>query len=399
MNKRIADRVAGIAPSLTLAITAKAKALKEAGEPVVSFGAGEPDFNTPDYIMDAAKTAMDKGCTKYTPSAGLMPLRKAICEKFKKDNGLDYEPSQIIVSNGAKHSLFNACFATIEPGDEVIIPAPYWLTYPELVGVCGGKPVFVKASKENGFKITAEQLKAAITPKTKMLIFNCPSNPTGAVYTKEEVDAIAAVCEEAGIYVVSDEIYEKLVYDGAKSYSIANYSEKMKDLTITVNGVSKTYAMTGWRIGYLAAPKDVAKAIDSFQSHATSNPNSIAQYATMAALGASAESVEEMVNVFAARRKAMLERMDKIDGVSYVTPHGAFYVMMVVDGLYGKKSGDKVIENSIDFAAELLEKEKVAVVPGISFGAEDCVRLSYSLSMEDLLEGLNRIDKFVQSLK
>lgn len=399
MKKRIAERVAGISPSLTLAITAKAKAMKEAGEPVISFGAGEPDFNTPDYIIDAAKNAMDEGKTKYTPSAGLLPLRKAICEKLKKDNGIDYEPSQIIVSNGAKHSIFNVCFAVVEPGDEVIIPAPYWLTYPELVRVCGGVPVFVKADKEQGFKITAEQLKAAITPKTKMLIFNCPSNPTGAVYTKEEIDAIAAVCEEAGIYVLSDEIYEKLVYDGAKAYSIANYSEKMKDLTITVNGVSKTYAMTGWRIGYLAAPKDVAKAIDSFQSHATSNPNSIAQYATISALHASEESVNAMVKVFAERREKMMERMDKIDGVSYVTPYGAFYVMMIVDGLYGKKSGEKTIENSVDFAAELLEKEKVAVVPGISFGAEDCVRLSYSLSMEDMLEGLDRIEKFVKSLR
>ncbi|MBO7736876.1 MAG: pyridoxal phosphate-dependent aminotransferase, partial [Clostridia bacterium] len=376
-----------------------AKALKEAGESVISFGAGEPDFNTPDYILSAAQTAMNEGKTKYTPSSGLLPLRKAICEKLKRDNNLDYEPSQIIVSNGAKHSLFNICFATIEAGDEVIIPAPYWLTYPELVSVCGGVPVYVKATKENGFKITAEQLKAAITPKTKMLIFNCPSNPTGAVYTEEEIKAIAAVCEEAGIYVISDEIYEKLVYDGAKAYSIASYSDKMKELTFTVNGVSKTYAMTGWRIGYLAAPKDVAKAIDSFQSHATSNSNSIAQYATMAALNASAESVNEMVDIFAQRRAAMLKKLDQMDGVTYVTPHGAFYVMMVVDNLYGKKSGEKTIENSIDFAAELLEKEKVAVVPGISFGAEDCVRLSYSLSLQDIEEGLSRIERFVKSLQ
>jgi aspartate aminotransferase len=328
-----------------------------------------------------------------------LPLRKAICEKLKKDNGLDYEPSQIIVSNGAKHSLFNACFATVEAGDEVIIPSPYWLTYPELVRVCGGVPVYVQTKKENGFKMTATELKAAITPKTKMLIFNSPCNPTGAVYTKKEIEAIAAVCEEAGIYVIADEIYEKLVYGDEKPYSIANYSEKMKDLTITVNGVSKTYAMTGWRIGYLAAPKDVAKAIDSFQSHATSNPNSIAQYATLAALNASAESVDKMVAVFADRRKKMMARLDKMQGVSYVKPDGAFYLMLVVGGLYGKKSGDKTIENSVDFAAELLEKEKVAVVPGISFGADDCVRLSYSLSLEDILEGLDRIETFVKSLK
>lgn len=399
MKKRVADRVAGISPSLTLAITAKAKALKEQGEPVISFGVGEPDFNTPDFIIEAAKTAMDKGFTKYTPSSGLLPLRKAICEKFQKDNGLSYEPSQIIVSNGAKHSLFNACFATIEEGDEVIIPAPYWLTYPELVRVCGGVPVVVNTAKENGFKMTVEQLKAAITSKTKMLIFTSPSNPTGAVYTKEEIDQIAAVCEENEILVLADEIYEKLVYDGAKAYSIANYSEKMKDLTITVNGVSKTYAMTGWRIGYLAAPKDIAKAIDSFQSHGTSNPNSIAQHATIAALNASAESVDKMVAVFAERRIAMMKKLDTMKGISYVKPYGAFYVMLVIDDLYGKKIGDKTIENSIDFAAELLENKKVAVVPGISFGAPDCVRLSYSLSMEDMLEGLDRIEAFVNELK
>lgn len=399
MKKRIADRVAGIAPSQTLAITAKAKAMKATGEPVISFGVGEPDFNTPDFIIAAAKEAMDKGCTKYTPSSGLPALRQVICEKFERENGLIYEPSQIIVSNGAKHSLFNACFATIEPGDEVIIPAPYWLTYPELVRVCGGVPVVVNTSKENGFKMTAQQLKDAITPKTKMLIFTSPSNPTGAVYTKDEINAIAAVCEEAEIYILADEIYEKLVYDGAEAYSIANYSQKVKDLTITVNGVSKTFAMTGWRIGYLAAPKDVAKAIDSFQSHGTSNPNSIAQYATIAALNASTESIDSMVAIFAERRAKMMERMDKIENISYVKPYGAFYVMMVIDKLYGKKSGDKVITNSVEFAAELLEKQKVAVIPGVSFGADDCIRLSYSLSMEDMLEGLDRIDAFVQSLQ
>ena len=399
MKHRVAARVAGISPSLTLAVTAKAKAMKAAGEPVISFGVGEPDFNTPAFIIDAAKAAMDKGCTKYTPSSGLPALRKAIADKFLRENGLDYDPSQIIVSNGAKHSLFNACFATIEAGDEVIIPAPYWLTYPELVRVCGGVPVFVETKKENGFKMTAEELKKAITPKTKMLIFNSPSNPTGAVYTKEETEAIAAVCEEAEIYILADEIYEKLVYDGVKPYSIANYSQKVKDLTITVNGVSKTFAMTGWRIGYLAAPKDVAKAIDSFQSHATSNPNSIAQYASLAALGASAEETDKMVSVFAERRKIMIERLEKMQGVSFVTPHGAFYVMVVVGGLYGKKSGDKVVRDSVEFAAELLEKQKVAVVPGVSFGADDCIRLSYSLSKEDMEEGLERIDAFIKSLQ
>lgn len=396
--KRVADRVSGISPSLTLAITAKAKAMKQCGEPVISFGVGEPDFNTPDFIIDAAKAAMDAGYTKYTPSSGLPTLRQEICEKFLKENELEYEPSQIIVSNGAKHSLFNACFATVEPGDEVIIPAPYWLTYPEIVKVCGGVPVFVYTKKENDFKITPEELKAAITPRTKMFIFNSPSNPTGSVYTKEETEALAAVCEEADIYVLADEIYEKLVYDGMKAYSIAAYSEKMKERTITVNGVSKTYAMTGWRIGYLAAPKDVAKAIDSFQSHATSNPNSIAQYATLAAMRAAPESVNEMVSVFTERRAKMLAKLDTIEGLSYVKPHGAFYVMLIVDGVYGKKCDGKTIANSLDFVAALLEKEKVAVIPGVSFGADDCVRISYSLSMEDMLEGLDRIERFIQNL-
>ena len=399
MNRRIASRMSAISPSLTLAITAKAKAMKAAGEPVVSFGVGEPDFNTPKNIIDAAKAALDKGYTKYTPSSGLLPLRKAICEKFKKDNGLDYDPSQIIVSDGAKHSIFNACFALIEEGDEVIIPAPYWLTYPEVVKVCGGVPVYLECRKEDKFKFTPARLAAAITPKTKMLIFNSPSNPTGAVYTEEEVRAIAKVCEEKEIFVLSDEIYEKLCYDGVKPFSVAACSEKMKELTVTVNGVSKTYAMTSWRVGYLAAPKDVAKAIDSFQSHATSNACSISQYAAIEALASPAEEVQKMVDVFAERRGKMLARIEKIDGVSAVEPYGAFYVMLVIGELYGKSYKGKKIDGSIAFSDALLEAEKVATVPGISFGADDCLRLSYSLSSEDIEEGLNRIERFVSQLK
>ena len=399
MKQRTAKRMSAIAPSLTLAISAKAKAMKAAGEPVVSFGVGEPDFNTPENIIQAAKTALDNGHTKYTPSSGLLSLRKAICEKFKKDNGLDYEPSQIIVSDGAKHSIFNACYAILDEGDEVIIPAPYWLTYPEVVKVCGGVPTYIDCKKENKFKFTAEELKKAITPKTKMLIFNSPSNPTGAVYTEEEVRAIAKVCEEAEIFVLSDEIYEKLCYNGVKAFSIAACSEKMKDLTITVNGVSKTYAMTGWRIGYLAAPADIAKAIDSFQSHATSNACSIAQYATIEALASPEADVQKMVDTFDKRRAKTLELIKKIDGVQAVEPDGAFYVMMVVDGLYGKSYNGKVIDGSIAFADALLESQKVATIPGISFGADDCVRLSYSLSEEDIEEGIARIAKFVKALQ
>lgn len=398
MKNRIASRMSAIAPSLTLAISAKAKAMKAAGENVVSFGVGEPDFNTPAHIIEAAKAALDAGQTKYTPSSGLMPLRKAICEKFKKDNGLEYEPSQIIVSNGAKHSIFNACYAILDEGDEVIIPEPYWLTYPEVVKVCGGVPKYLSCKKENKYKFSAEELKAAITPKTKMLIFNSPSNPTGAVYNEEETRAIAAVCEEAGIFVLADEIYEKLCYNGVKPFSIAKCSEKMKDLTITVNGVSKTYAMTGWRIGYLAAPKDVAKAIDSFQSHATSNACSISQYATIEALNAPEAEIQAMVDVFDKRRAKLLDLIAGIDGVQAVEPDGAFYVMFVVGGLYGKSYQGKKLTNSIEFADALLEREKVATIPGISFGADDCLRLSYSLSEADIEEGLKRIKRFVEAL-
>ena len=399
MKNRIAKRMTTIAPSLTLAISAKAKAMKSAGEPVVSFGVGEPDFNTPEHIIQSAKNALDAGHTKYTPSSGLLPLRKAICEKFEKDNGLFYEPSQIIVSNGAKHSIFNACYAVLEEGDEVIIPAPYWLTYPEVVKVCGATPVYIDCKKENKFKFSAEDLKKAITPKTKMLIFNSPSNPTGAVYNEEEVRAIAKVCEEAEIFVLADEIYEKLCYNGVKPFSIAKCSEKMQDLTITVNGVSKPYAMTGWRVGYLGAPKDIAKAIDSFQSHATSNASSISQYATIEALKSTDEEIAEMVKVFDNRRAKILKLISEIDGVEAVEPDGAFYVMLVVGGLYGKKYGDKVITDSVSFADILLDAEKVATVPGVSFGAEDCVRLSYALSEADIEEGLKRIKTFVENLK
>ena len=398
MKNRIAQRMTTISPSLTLAISAKAKAMKQAGESVVSFGVGEPDFNTPEHIIDAAKAALDAGHTKYTPSSGLLPLRKAICEKFRKDNGLDYEPSQIIVSNGAKHSIFNACYALLDEGDEVIIPTPYWLTYPEVVKVCGGVPKYLVCPKENKYKFTAEELKAAITPKTKMLIFNSPSNPTGAVYNEEEVRAIAKVCEDAGIFVLADEIYEKLCYNGVKAFSIAKCSEKMKDLTITVNGVSKTYAMTGWRVGYLAAPKDVAKAIDSFQSHATSNASSISQYATIEALNSSDEEIADMVAVFDNRRAKILKLIEGIDGVKAVEPDGAFYVMMVVGDLYGKSYQGKKITNSIEFADALLDGEKVATVPGVSFGADDCVRLSYALGEADIEEGLARIKRFVSNL-
>ena len=397
----LSKRIRGISPSLTLAISAKAKAMKAAGEDVINFGVGEPDFNTPEHIIKAAEDALERGCTKYTPAAGLPELRRAICDKFARDNGLEYEPSQIIVSNGAKHSIFNVCFALLEPGEneEVIIPAPYWLTYPEVVKVCGGVPVIVNTQKKNNFKITPEELRAAITPKTKLFIFNSPCNPTGAVYSEAEVRALAKVCEETGIYGLADEIYEKLVYGEEKPFSMAAVSPWMMDHTVTVNGVSKTYAMTGWRIGYLGAPLEIAKAISSFQSHATSNPNSIAQYATIKALNSPEASVEEMVARFARRRLALIERVSEMKDVYCIIPEGAFYAMLVVSSTYGKSFGSQKITDSVTFSDILLDAAKVAVVPGKAFGADDCVRISYSLSMKDMLEGLERIDAFVQSLQ
>lgn len=399
MKQRITRRISVVSPSLTLAITAKAKAMKAEGEDVVSFGVGEPDFATPGHIVAAAEDALRKGYTKYTPSSGLPVLKKAICRKFEQENGLSYEPSQIVVSNGAKHSVFNVCYALVEEGDEVIIPSPYWLTYPEAVKLCGGVPVFVQCFAENSFKMTAEQLEKAITPKTKMLIFNSPCNPTGAVYTEAEICAIADVCVKHGVFVLADEIYEKLLYNGAKHFSIAAASPEMKNLTVTVNGVSKSYAMTGFRVGYLAAPKDIAAAIDSFQSHATSNACTVSQYATIEALSSPRSEIDEMVNVFARRRELLLSLIEKTDGAKYVSPDGAFYVMMDVSSAYGKVVNGEEIKGSVSFSSALLAEEKVAVVPGEAFGADNYVRLSYSLSEEDIKKGMARIKAFFERLK
>ncbi len=398
---KVSKRVSTIAPSMTLAMSAKAAELKAAGEKVINFGVGEPDFDTPAHIVQAAKDALDKGYTRYVAAAGLPALKKAVAKKFKDDNGLDYDPSQIIICNGGKHCIFNAMFATVEEGDEVIIPSPYWLTYPEVVKCCGGVPVYVETTRKSGFKMTAKQLEAAITPKTKMLIFNSPSNPTGAVYSEEEIRAIAAVCIKHGVIVLSDEIYEKLVYGGKKHFSIAAVSPEMKELTILVNGVSKSYAMTGWRLGYLAAPANVAKAIASFQSHSTSNVNTMTQYAALDALEGSAAPVDEMVRAFAARRDRMEVILDGMKplGLDYVKPDGAFYVMLVCDKLYGKSFGGRKITGSMDMADLLLTEAKVALTPGICFGDDSCVRLSYALSMEEIEEGLARIASIVKSLK
>lgn len=397
---KITKRAAAIAPSLTLEITAQAKKLKSEGRDVVSFGAGEPDFNTPLYIRKAAQDAMDKGFVKYTPASGVVALKEVICKKLEKDNSLIYSPADIVVSNGAKHALHNAMQAIIEEGDEVIIPAPYWLTYPELVRLAGGVPVFVYTKKENGYKMTAQELKDAITDKTKAIILNNPNNPTGSVYSKEEICALAQVLEQTDIAVISDEIYEMLNYTSTPVYSIAQYSQKMKDNTIIVNGVSKSYAMTGWRIGFTACDTKVAKAISSMQSHMTSNPNSIAQYATIAAYSDEdgKKFIGEMFDSFSRRRNLICTELDKV-GISYVKPDGAFYVFVDLSNLLGKKYNDTVISSPLIFAKALLADFDVAVIPCESFGNDASIRLSYAISDEDIVKGVQRIGKFISLLK
>lgn len=395
----LAARAGTITPSLTLAITAKAKKLKAEGISIIGFGAGEPDFNTPDYIIEACKKALDKGLTKYTESSGILDLKKAICEKFKKDNNLNYTPANIIVSNGAKHSLFNAVSAIINDGDEVIIPSPYWLTYPELVKMAGGVPVFVETTEENGFRLTASQLKAAINEKTKAIILNSPSNPTGSIYSEEDLKSLVSVLEESEIFIISDEIYEKLVYNGKKHVSIAALSEKLFKKTIVVNGMSKSYSMTGWRMGYLAAPKEIAEVIDAIQSHATSNPNTMTQYAAIAALtdAKGEEFLSEMVKTFDSRRKFMFEKVNSIKNLSAIEPNGAFYVMVNISKLIGKTFNGSEIKGSLDLTEKLLDA-RVAVIPGIAFGDDNFIRLSYAISLEDIAEGLNRIESFVKQV-
>jgi aspartate aminotransferase len=381
-----ASRVQELTPSRTLAIDARAKEMKAKGEDVVGFGAGEPDFDTPEHIKAAAMGSLDAGFTKYTPSAGIPELRTAISEKLKADNELDYKPNQIIVGCGAKHACFNALMATIEPGNEVIIPSPYWVSYPEMVRLCGGIPVPVATSAENGYKITGDQFREAMTPLTKMIILNTPGNPTGSVYTENELAGIADVALDEEILILADEIYEKLVYDNAKHISIASMSRDVYNLTLTVNGFSKPYAMTGWRLGYVAAPEEIAEKIDSMQSHSTSNMTSFAQKGALAALKGPQECVEEMREEYDRRRKRVCELLDGIPSLSYVRPQGAFYVMVDIS-----RTG----HNSDRFAEDLLEKAKVAVVPGSAFGNDQTVRISYATSLEAIEEGMRRLKAFL----
>ncbi len=395
MVKPISKIASAITPSTTLAINAMFKQMQAEGKDVVGFGAGEPDFNTPEHIKAAAIKAIHENQTRYTPAAGIMPLRQAVCDRMKEDLGLDYKPSQVVVASGAKHSVYAALMVCCDPGDEVVIAAPYWLSYYEMVHMAGAVPVEVVASKEQHFKITAEQLEAAITPKTKVFMLNSPSNPTGMVYTREELEALAAVCEKYGIYVIADDIYYKLVYDGIEYTSIASVSPAMKEQCIVVNGVSKTYAMTGWRIGYTLSNETVAKAMASYLSHSTGAPATPAQYAAVEALSGSQDSVEMMRAEFEKRRNHLVERMNKVPGVSCLKPQGAFYVMMDVSGFVGKEMYGHVIEGDADFAQLFLEKGGVATVPTSAFAAPNYLRWSYATSMENIDKGIDRLEKFL----
>lgn len=387
-----------ITSSITLATDTKAKKMKAQGLDVVGFGAGEPDFDTPAYIVEAAKEAMEKGLTRYTPASGIPELKEAICEKLRKDNGLEYKQNQIIVSNGAKHSLYNAFEAILNPGDEVIIPAPYWLSYPEIVKIAGGIPVFVETREDNDFKIQIDDLKKVVTSKTKAIVINSPNNPNGCVYGFDELEAIAQLAVEKQIFIVSDEIYEVLVYDGVKHISIASLGKEIKDLTIVINGMSKAYAMTGWRIGYAAAHEDIVKVMSNIQSHTTSNPNSIAQYASLAALKGSGDEIKRMVDEFCRRRNFMVDRINSIPGLSCRLPKGAFYVMMNIKEIIGKSYKGQIIDGSLSFSDLLLDARMVTVVPGIAFGADNYVRLSYAVSMDNIEKGLDRIEEFISEL-
>ena len=395
----LSQRAKAIKPSPTLAIDAKAKALKAQGVDVIGFGVGEPDFDTPQNIKDAAIKAIEMGFTKYCPVGGTDDLKDAIIEKLKKDNGLSYERGEIIVSCGAKHSLYNIAMTVLEKEDEVIIPSPYWVSYPDIVALADAKPVIVNTSEKNGFKMTAEEFRKAITPETKAVIINSPSNPTGSSYSRKELEGIAEVAVEKKILIISDDIYEKLVYDGFEFISIASISKEVKDLTIVVNGVSKAYAMTGWRIGYAAAAKEIITAMTNIQSQSTSNPNSIAMKASTEALIGTQDAVSAMVGEFDKRRVYMVERLNRIKGITCLRPNGAFYAFPNVTGLLRKNFNGKLIETSSDMATLLLDEVKVALVPGSAFGAEGFLRLSYATSMEKIKEGMDRVEKAVGMLK
>ena len=381
--------------STTLAVDSLARQMRADGLDVVGFGTGEPDFKTPDNISMAAIAAICEGKTKYTPAAGIIPLRKAIAERLKADCGVDYDYTQIVIASGAKHSVYIALAAITNPGDEIIIPAPFWVSYYEMVRMVGGTPVIVQAGEDQNFKVTAEQVEAAITDNTKCLMLNNPSNPTGMIYTRDELQAIADVCVRHDLYILADEIYYQLIYDGMEFTSMASLGEEVKERTLLINGVSKSYAMTGWRVGYCAANKKLAKIMSNFLSHSTGAPSTISQWASVEALNGPQEGIEVMRKAFLERRDYIVKRINEIPSVSCIKPNGAFYVMVNIEKLVGKTLGGKLIENDDDFAVALLEKALVAVVPCSGFGMKNFVRWSYAASMENIEKGLDRLEKFV----
>ncbi|TRZ95141.1 pyridoxal phosphate-dependent aminotransferase [bacterium] len=388
-DTRLAERLSKINPSSTLVITAKAKKLKSEGRDIVNFAAGEPDFDTPDFIKDAAVEAIKSGFTKYTPSTGIPELKKLISDKFKRDNSLDYPPNQIVVSCGAKHSIYNTLMVLANRGDEVLIPSPYWVSYPEMVNLCEAKPVFIKTSPKNNFKIRADELKAYIGLRTKLLILNSPSNPAGSVYTLNELKEIAEICAREKIYVISDEIYEKLIYDNCAHISIASINEDIRQLTVTINGLSKSYSMTGWRIGYLCASREITEAISKLQDHSTSNPASISQKAAVAALGTADDFSRKVCAEFQKRRNYAISRLKNIKKIEPVIPKGAFYIFCDI-----AKTG----MDSVAIANRLLEEASVSLVPGEGFGWNNYVRISFATGIEQLEKGFNRIQEWVKKL-
>lgn len=393
--KELSRIASGVQASTTLAVDSLAKQMKADGLNVVGFGTGEPDFDTPDTIKEAAITAIRNGETKYTPTSGIVPLRKAAVSRLKADCGIDYDTSQIVVASGAKHNIFAALMTLINPGDEAVIPAPYWVTYTEAVKMAGGIPVVVEGREDTGFKITAKQLEAAVTDKTKLLILNNPSNPTGMLYSREELKALADVCVRHDLYIISDEVYYRLVYDHKEFTSVAALGEDVKARTILINGVSKSYAMTGWRIGFSASNTKIATIMANYLSHSTSAPSTISQFAALEALSGPQAGIDAMRDVFEQRRDYIVQRVNAIDGVSCIKPDGAFYIMLNISKLKGKTLGGRVIHNGDDFALTFLEKGLVAAVSCVGFGAPDFVRLTYAASMENIKEGLDRLEKFI----
>jgi aspartate aminotransferase len=394
----ISERGAGIQASITMEVTALANQLKSEGKPVIGLSAGEPDYDTPDYIKEAGIKAINEGHTKYTAAAGMPKLIQSICDKLKREHSLDYDPNQIVVSCGAKHSIFNVMMAVLNPGDEVIIPQPYWVSYPDQVAMAGGVSVFIETNDTNDFKITPEQLKNAITPATKLLILNSPSNPTGMVYSKDELKALSDIIVEHNILVISDEIYEKLIYDGEHT-SIASLSPEIKDLTILINGASKAYSMTGWRIGYTAAPANIAKVMSRIQSHSTSNPTTPSQFASLAAFENDDSVVNTMRDAFQERRNIMIEKLNNIPGITCLKPNGAFYAFPNISACFGKSCESGEITDSVSFCKYFLKEKLVACVPGSGFGSEGYIRLSYAASVDNINKALTLLDEWVRSLK